>query len=654
MQKHLIICILLWIFQGDMSAQTGDHEFGVVSVETFDMQVYDKDPEADAVVLFDIGHARFYEDNTGGFNISFTRTKRIKILRNESMDEVTVVNIPYRIGEDGASERLIRLQAFTYNLQHGIVTKFPLDPTQIFEERLSDSWKNKTFTFPRVKAGSVIEYQYELESPFLYYLADWEFQSTIPTIQSSYTVSMIPFYEYTFILQGADKFSTQSTVESTNERRIGGVTFKELLHTYVMTDVPAFRYEGFITSPGDYIIKMDFQLSKIIYSTGGSKEILTSWPKLITVLLDHADFGRYMVKAKKQAETILADQLNIQQIPEAERIKSIVQYVKSNYFWNGQSSHIASMDFKDFLTRKTGNSADINLFLNSLLEEAGISAHPVLMSTRNHGKIKTDYPFEHFFNYVLVLANDRNGAILLDGTDILLPYNRIPQRCINEQGLIIQSDSENWVSLESQAVSLEYIAFGLKCDLENEILQIGITHRMTEYEARAARAASRDTIDISDEMMGRDFLKLGAVVIQNAEQVDKPYLISIKGSKPLQKLNDDIIISPFLDYPESQNPFKQRSRTYPIDFVFRKSKQYLCVLEIPSGFQVSEIPALLQFEDHLLKMDYSTELIGDKLKLTAGVEFKKSVYDASDYGLLKTHFDTMIKKFNGVVILKPI
>jgi hypothetical protein len=647
------VLIVFWTLLPDAEVfgQASNREFGVVPLETFDMQVYDKDPEASAVVLFDIGEARFNDDHNG-FKLSVKRTKRIRILKDDAMDYVTVVNIPYW-KDGGNTEKVTRIQAFTYNLQNGIVTKVAIEPTQIYEERITDNVHNKTFTFPRVKSGSVIEYQYEFESPFMFNLTDWEFQSSYPTIYSSFIVNMIPFYEYTFILQGADRFSEYSAVESTERRYFGGVSFTGIVHTYVMKDVPAFQDEGFITSPGDYILKMDFQLSKITYTTGGSKEILTTWPKLIDELQKGQFFGRYIAKAKREAESILAA-LNVQTLPESERIKAIVDYVKHNYQWNGNSRYGASLDPKDFITHRNGSSAEINLFLVALLEVAGIQAYPVLTSTRDHGKIKADYPFEHFFNYVLVAAHDGTGLVLTDGTDPLLAYNRIPVRCINEKGLIVKEDSEDWVGLESNIESLEHVAIGMQCDLDKDLINVSLKQRTTEYEAHANRLARQDTNDIIDKLRARDFVEVRNVQIQNADKVEKAYVTSAKGAVPLQRINEEIVIKPFLDYPIAENPFKQRSRAYPIDFIFKKSKQYLCVLDIPTGYTVSESPSPLQVDDQLVRLEYLTETVGDKFKVTGTVTFKHAVYPAAEYLLLKSHFDTMIAKFQEVVILNPL
>ena len=71
--------------------------------------------------------------------------------------------------------------------------------------------KVKKFAMPNVQVGSIIEYKYSIETPYKFNLKDWEFQRKIPTIYSEYTVRMVPFYEYTYLMQGVDKFDIQNS-----------------------------------------------------------------------------------------------------------------------------------------------------------------------------------------------------------------------------------------------------------------------------------------------------------------------------------------------------------------------------------------------------------------------------------------------------------
>jgi hypothetical protein len=634
-----------------MSGQDKTYDFGNVTPESFAMTSYPKDPEAAAVVLSDVGNTVFVTDYDD-LRTHFTRTRRVQILSDEGIDQVSTVYLPYYIDTDANYERFISIKAATYNLQNGIVAKTSLNPDDIYDERPFKHRGYKVFTFPNVKKGSILEYEFELESPYIFNLPDWEFQTTIPTLYSRYSVAMVPFYEYTYILQGANQFHSHTSTELRQERAFANVRFFDLQHTFVMRDLPAFKDEGYITAMHDYIIKIDFQLCKFTNQYGVSKDILTTWPKLIKELLDHQDFGKFQEKAVKHATGVLSSQLKAEGETLEQRIKNIVDYLKLNYTWNQLYGYFASGSFKDFTTRRTGSMTELNLMLCGFLNAAGIEAYPVLLSTRDHGKVWVDYPFHHFFNTIIVAARQGDQHYLLDCTDPLLPYNRIPQECIHEVGLVIEPDTVRWLDLNVPVESAENVSLSLTCSPSTGILHASISQRSTEYEALVIRHAKKDSSAMARELIGPDVIEMQSYETQNLTDPEKPAIVKVKGTLPLQGSDDLLFISPFLHHPITENPFKQKARKHPIDFVYKKSRQLLCVLDIPEGYSVLESPAHVKIDDKVLKMDYTSEQLGNKLKVTAFVSFKKSLYGPEDYTLIKQQFDLMISKFNEHIVLK--
>ena len=219
-------------------------------------------------------------------------------------------------------------------------------------------------------------------------------------------------------------------------KRFGSIEYQDMVYLFVMKDLPTFKDESFITSPNDYIVKLDFQLSILHRPNGANQEIMTTWPKLSEELTDNDSFGKYLKNCKRKVK--ITDDMQFASKSTIEKAKMIDHYVKSNFNWNGVSDKFATKSIKEFLTSKTGNCADINLFYAGMLNAAGIEAYPVIISTRNHGKLKLDYPFQHFFNYALVLAKIDSVSYLLDATGAISNFTEIPSRCINDRGLIIQ------------------------------------------------------------------------------------------------------------------------------------------------------------------------------------------------------------------------
>ncbi len=255
MKKLLIIFGLL--ISSPIFAQVKEIEFGNISTQEIEMSSYEKDKEAKAVVLYDKGESMFF-DTEGGYDIRFTRHKRIKIF-DKSESQYSEISIPYYVDGYGKTEVVKSIEAITYNMEDGRLIQKKLDPSTIYEERINDQWFNKKFVFPDVQNGSILELRYELETPFHFNLPDWTYQDKIPTIYSEYKVSMVPFYEYEFLLQGISRFDYQNSVVAKDTRSWGnvskaygqvvgnGVEFQDYVHTYVLKDIPAFKDESYIS-----------------------------------------------------------------------------------------------------------------------------------------------------------------------------------------------------------------------------------------------------------------------------------------------------------------------------------------------------------------------------------------------------------------------
>jgi hypothetical protein len=290
MKKYIIVIILVTIGLTRANSQDAPYSFGGVSPEHLQMNQYNKDPEAEALVLSDVGEAYFF-DTQEGYDIRFTRFKRIKIFNKAGIKYATV-SIPIYVDGYGKTETVSTIEANCYNSENGSVVKTSLDPKNVYEEKVTERWRVKKFVIPNVREGSVIEFRYILETPFHFNLPDWEFQGPIPVLFSQYVAKMIPFYEYKYIIQGTSKLDVQTSVKSVDERIFGSVSsgypgsdrgfrFNDMVYTFGLRNVPAFRDEAYITSSSDYIIKLDFQLSRFNSPSGSTTDIMTTWPKMI-------------------------------------------------------------------------------------------------------------------------------------------------------------------------------------------------------------------------------------------------------------------------------------------------------------------------------------------------------------------------------------
>jgi transglutaminase-like putative cysteine protease len=650
--KHIFfILILVLSFQGITNAQEYSREFGILSKTEADLGSYSPDKSAEAVVLFDIGKS-YFERSEEGFVVIFEKATRIKIF-SESGLKWAEIEIPY-YQEGGIFEQVYDIEAYTHNPIGGAFNTIKFNPANCHDEKLNESWNLRKFALPNVTSGSIIEYRYKIRSQYKFNLRDWEFQSKIPTIYSEYVVRMIPFYEYAYSLQGADKFDSMTSHEYSGlGGTFGTIEYKELVHTFIMKNVPAFNDEEFITSINDYIIKQDFQLSKVINTDGLSIDIIATWPSLIKDIIKDVDVTKFAKKCEKLSASLIRPE-SLSNKSQKEKFEFIVNYVKGNFNWNKINSKYASKSPNELLKDKIGNAADLNLLVVGLLNASGIEAYPVFISTRNNGKINMDYPFLSSFNYVIVEARIDGQRIITDATEVLCPNNRIPSRCLNDKGLLIKEGAPEWVNLQCSIPSIIQTSISIDSieinSYTNTVLSAneydGLRFR-NQYGDDKKKIAARGNINEYS-------IDEPSITIMNESSKDQPYIVNFKTSYKTEIINNKTYISPFLDEPLTDNPLKQNTRLYPIDMQYPIKRIYNSTIDIPNGYRIDFVPEDDKILNELFELNYKVTSNDQSISIIFNYAFKKSVYEAKDYLNLKYYFNEIIKKAHEKIVLVQI
>src|SRR5690606_4529741 len=101
--------------------------------------------------------------------------------------------------ENKSRERFVEAEALSIHPDRSV---YRLAKKDIYTDNINEAYDMVKFTVPNVKEGSVIDYRYKVESPFLYNFNSWRFQSDIPKIFSQYTTTIPANYRYNIKLTG--------------------------------------------------------------------------------------------------------------------------------------------------------------------------------------------------------------------------------------------------------------------------------------------------------------------------------------------------------------------------------------------------------------------------------------------------------------------
>lgn len=655
MKKSKFIVFVVFIFLTvEGFPQNINREFGAVTISDFKVEAPDYDTNAVAVILFDIGSARFF-DSDEGLDIRFTRNKRIRILKEAGL-EYAEIKIPLYFSSYAKRETLYDIKVNSFSLSNGMIQKKSLGKESVYEEKISEHTILKKIAVPAVKVGTVIDIQYIMVSPYVVNLPDWEFQNEIPTLYSKYEVGITPFYEYTFLLQGADKFDEyKKSDEYWKKKSFDLVEYHDLVHEFVMKDIPAFKDEAYITSREDYLIKLDFQLSKINYTSGGVRQFLKTWSSLNKEFLQNDDFGDFTKKSERVARKIIDEELSINGLSQSEKFTSIVDYVKNRFSWDGKYRKFTDKSVNKFLKESTGSSAELNLFLAGMLNAAGIKANPVLISTRDHGRIYLKYPYAHLFNDVIVLANVDGRNVLTDATEPLLASDRIPSECINHYGLVIDKEGESWIDLSNSYnfTSATSKTLAIKIDTANNMINATVRERCDEYAAIGKKKMFvEDEENYVRKLEKRGLENVSILEVKNDNRPGQPFIVKYSVDFPLGFIDDKILISPFLTLPMSENLLKQKERNFPVDMIYRKHWSYTSSIELPVGYEVVEMPEAYLMDNSIAKIVIVTENKNNVLFVRGVVELKKAVYPLEEYKRLRSYLNEIVRRLNDRVVIQ--
>ena len=598
----------------------------------FQITSYRQFPDADAVVLHDKG--KFYFE---GYTSYLSRTVRIQILSEKGLDQADVELSYYR--EDD-TELISQVKATTYNLVNGKVVFTGVKGKDIHTEKLDDSWSQIRFSFPQAQVGSIIEYEYLLKSTYVVTPRSWNFQSSLPTLVSEFQFLPPDQMSYVYLFPGTMRDQI---------KEIGKYHWK-------LTDIPALREEPYVTTLSDYRQKMSLQLVEY-YQNGRKVTVLKDWKEFSEDLLKSDGLGKRLKRNKFLSS--LAQSLAAPLAQPEEKLEAIYSHVQENLSWNGENRIFAERDLEKVYESGEGSSAEIHLILTFLLREAGLSANPLIISTRDHGRLIVDYPLISQFNQLLCHVQIGEKEFILNSTHPLQPYTLPDHNDLNSMGWLLRGEGSEWLTIPANFASERRVMTRLALD-ETGNLEGSVQEKMSGY--RAIRAKTALIQKGEDEYLQEYILSHlpdGEAEWKSQEGLEEntqPLDLSYELSSPdfVEAVGDYVYLSPMLWFGQETNPFLSPQRSFPVDFGYKRKFIYQFNLQLPSGYEVESLPksTSYKFPDNSVRFIYQAQQSGPMIQMISQLEINESLLQASEYELLRKLFDGMLEKQGEKIILK--
>lgn len=625
-----------------------DLDWGAVSVEDLKMTVYEPDTAANEILLLnysEIGRG-FHEGNYGVF---YDYHYRIKIMEKSkySGGEIELLSDNYN--------NVLRIKAQTINYVDGAVER-----VKVKEILNDDQGRGSTlyrFSFPEIRDGSVLEYKYRIfcSNPVL--IENVFLQSLIPVVWSELRLFEMNELEYKVIPLGEKReyFHTGKEKKEANSFHDGGTEYR-----WVLKNVPAVEYEEYTSSIDNSLLKMAIQLHS--YEFDNKKQyVFKDWETFCKMYYNDEDV-MLQVYNRKNVKKLLKDLKKPLAAAQSEKDKmiTIFNHVRDNMNWNGSYNIYVTEDLKTAYQYRNGSSADINYMIIAALTHSGIKAYPILLSTRENGRLYKDYPLAKQFEHVIVQAEVGGEIYRFDGIFKSVPYNLMPYPNLNYYGLLIKESKGEWIDMSAELATKKVL-------VEMEITEEGAMSGTFEYVRDSYRAFQvRQDIDemgiekYTDRYFDDIFpgSKVTNLTLDNLEDWSKTLTekMDFYSENACQVAGDLMYFNLLMGLGFSESMFREHKRTQPVEMTYPLIDDYTFKIKIPEGYKAEELPNDLDISlpNNAAKYTFTIKEENGYLLYNAHLELIKVYYDVIDFKELKDFMDKVVEKQTSQVVLKKV
>jgi transglutaminase-like putative cysteine protease len=599
------------------------------------------DENAPAEILYKSVH--FGVDTSNG-DLRKTVFYRVKIYDKVKAEDWLNLEIPLYKNSRGDEEVLNKMKAFVYNLENGAAITTKVDKSSKYKSKESKYTTITKFAFPNVKNGSVIEYQYEVLSPFLYSVPQIVIESDAPSVYAEYILDAPTYIAYNVNYTG----SLVPKYRMVEEKMMFGMPFKTYRFGY--ENLKGFKTEKFVKNDRNYRTKVSAELHSTNF--GQLKMHSSSWEEIKEKLYKDEDFGDELKKTKLAKENMPAAVSDLKS--DTEKADAIFNYVKNTFTWNKDRGIYTENGIKKLIETKTGNAAEINLFLIMMFREAGLKAEPLVISTVDNGLINLVSPSIVGTNFVIAAVKIKEGFNLYDATSKQSSMNNLPPRDWNQYGVLIAKDKAVMMQMGNATSSFNYLTTEAKINDDGSI-----SGSYSDKDTGSYAMFVKESYDENAEKYKKqykenysiDFTGIDSKILENG---DFESTMKFSSDNLIDKVGKKMIINPMLFLSRNTNDFDQTDeRKYPIDFISSFTKVKKVTLEIPEGYIIEAMPKSKKIvtQDKEIEYSYVTEQKGNKLEILSTMKIASPDYPKEYYPAFKQIWETASKSENQVISL---
>ncbi|MGZ5222198.1 MAG: hypothetical protein ACXWC7_19080, partial [Chitinophagaceae bacterium] len=430
-----------------------------------------------------------------------------------------------------------------------------------------------------------------------------------------------------------------------------------------MNKVEAFRNEPYIINEDFYRDRLETKITA--YNIDGRRaNRVANWLQVIKFLMEDEDFGVQLKKSIPRTADLDELLKNIK-LPY-DKMKTIYKYVQKNMEWNDYKGIWALEGVKSAWKDKKGTVGEINLILVNLLKDAGLGAHPVLVSTHENGVVNTldagtyDYPGFYQFDKVMAYVEVDEKVYVLDATQKNMPVHLIPDDILLTQGLVIEKLETfewGWKSLWNDNLTSKNIMM-INGEIDEAGKMKGEASISSFDYARLARLGiakkgkdkfiEKYITEVNPAMVVED------VSFENLDSDSLPLIQKVKFNQPLNAAGEYQYFSTNILTGLEKNPFIADNRFSDVFFGYNQSFAIYGNFNLPEGYEFDALPKNIKMimPDTSITISRMSQVAGNVLQTRVQLDFKKPYYPATQYAELQDFYHRLFDILNEQFVVR--
>jgi hypothetical protein len=295
----------------------------------------------------------------------------------------------------------------------------------------------------------------------------------------------------------------------------------------------------------------------------------------------------------------------------------------------------------------------------NLLKDAGLKAHAVLVSTREHGLVVTAIADEEQFDKVLAYVEIGDQYYVLDATEKYTPSFLIPENVMYSEGLVIEKPETSewgWKPLWNET-KLDKSVIVLQADIDADGIMKGHASVNSFDYARLKRIPdTKDKNKFFEKYVsaGNPGAKADSLTLENLDDDSLPLVQKFQFQMPVNASGDYKYFSVNMFTGLEKNQFVADNRFSDVFFGVNQSYNIIANVSIPEGYQFEELPknTRMIMPDTSITITRRIAAEGNQVAVRIYLEFKKPYFTIQEYPDFKEFYKQLFALLNEQIAIK--